>query len=300
MSSSSHDRPNMSAMVFRIDPHAHTRHSDGTDTAWGLVRAAKDAGLSVVGITDHDTIAGWAEAAAASEELGVGVLRGAEFSAAHEGNSVHVLGYLMNADDDDLAAILARAESSRLERLEQMAANLQADYPRLQWQNVVHAAAGAPLGRPHLADELVSAGYFVDRAAAFQWALSPQGPYFVPQNMPTPVEVVRVIRKSGGVPVLAHPRSTTRGWVVPDDLVAEMAEAGLYGIERDHRDHDPEGRRHVQRLATRLGLRVTGGSDYHGTGKPNKLGENLLDPYILREIAAQGRTEFIGVRAVHR
>lgn len=285
-------------MVSRIDPHAHTRHSDGTDSPRDLVRLAASTGLHTVGVTDHDTMKGWSEAVDAAEEFGVGLLRGAEVSAAHEGHSVHVLGFLMDDTNPDLVAAFEAAGGTREIRLQKMVANLRADYPRLVWERVVSAAQGAPLGRPHLADELVSAGYFPDRAAAFQWALSPAGPYYVPQQMPTPVEVVQLIRGAGGVPVLAHPLSVTRGWSVPDDLVAEMAEAGLFGVERDHRDHDARGREHVQNLAQDLGLFVSGGSDYHGTGKPNELGENLLDPYILREIETQGHAEVLRARAV--
>ena len=280
-------------MAHRIDPHAHTLHSDGTDTPEGLVLAAKKAGLDVVGITDHDTMQGWAEATEAAQRYGVGLLRGVEVSAVYMGHSVHVLGFLMDPEDRVLGSLFEAARRDRSTRLEQMAANLTEDFPLLTWEAVRDRARGAALGRPHLADELVAQGYFPNRTAAFEWALHPTGPYFVPQTMASPTEVVKQVREAGGVPVLAHSQSSTRGWKVPEDLVADMAEVGLFGIERDHRDHDAAGREAVERLAARHDLSITGGSDYHGTGRPNILGENGLDPYILAEIEAQGTSKVV-------
>ena len=283
----------MSSMASLIDPHAHTLHSDGTDTPEGLVLAAKRAGLDVVGITDHDTTQGWAEAVEAARRHGVGLLRGVEVSAVYQGNSVHILGYLMDPQDHSLNLLFEDARRERSTRLAQMASNLAADYPLLDWDALKKRAGDAALGRPHLADELVLQGYFPNRSAAFEWALHPSGPYYVPQKVASPTEVVELIRQAGGVPVLAHPQSSTRGWRVPEDLVAEMAESGLFGIERDHRDHDAAGRETVERLAASHALFMTGGSDYHGTGKPNILGENGLDPYILAEIEAQGTSKVV-------
>lgn len=283
----------MGAMM-RIDPHAHTICSDGTQPPRELVRSAQEAGLDIVGICDHDTLEGWEEAASAALELGVGLIRGAEISAAHEGLSVHVLAFLPDPTNPDFRRILHSARNSRAERLEEMAARLAVDYPLLSWESVQARAYGAPLGRPHLADELVEKGYFADRSAAFSWALHTQGPYYVHQKIASPVEVVRVIRGAGGVPVLAHPRAYLRGRILSEDRIAEMAEAGLYGLERDHRDHDAAGRADVDRISTRLGLAITGGSDYHGSGKPNALGENLLSPRVLAEIEEQGSIPVVG------
>ncbi|WP_099331536.1 PHP domain-containing protein [Actinomyces minihominis] len=276
-----------------IDLHTHTNHSDGTDSPEGLIFAAQAAGLDVIGVTDHDSFGAWAEATKAAVARGVNLVRGAEISAAHEGHSVHVLGFLMDPEDQVLNDMFDRAKGAREVRLQKMVANLMVDFPLLSWDSIAKRAGRAVMGRPHLADELVENGYFPNRNAAFEWALHPRGPYFVPQPMPTPVEVVTAIRNAGGVPVLAHPFSVTRKWMVPDEVIAAMAEAGLFGIERDHRDHDPEGRLNVERLAADLNLKMTGGSDYHGTGKPNSLGENLTEPYILAEIEKQGNLEVV-------
>ncbi len=280
-------------MALRIDPHAHTIKSDGTDTPTGLIQAAKKAGLDVVGITDHDTMAGWDEAAEAASAHGIGLLRGVEVSSVYQGHSVHVLGYLMDPLDPGLNTLFLEAQSSRSTRLREMADNLAQDYPLISWESILARAQGGALGRPHLADELIERGYFANRAEAFAFVLSPQSPYFVPQRMPTPAEAVALIRAGGGVPVLAHPQSAPRGWTVPEEVVAQMVQGGLFGIERDHRDHEAVGRIEVDRVAKRFGLATTGGSDYHGSGKPNALGENLLGQYILAQIEEQGTSEVI-------
>ncbi len=277
--------------MTRIDPHAHTLRSDGTDTPPELIAAAKRAGLDYVGITDHDTSAGWQEAALAAVEIGVGLIRGVEVSSAVDGQSVHVLGLLM--EESAMQDLFGDSTESRALRLKAMTENLVADYPLVSFEEIVDAAGGAPLGRPHLADQLVLKGYFPNRNAAFAVALNESAPYYVPQDVPHPVDVVGRIRDAGGVPILAHPLSRTRGKVVGEDLIAEMVDAGLFGIERDHRDHTQEARAEVERIAKRLGLAMSAGSDYHGRGKPNKLGENLLEPYILSQIEEMGKLEVI-------
>lgn len=277
--------------MMRIDPHAHTLRSDGTDTPTQLVLAARAAGLDYVGITDHDTTEGWEEAAQAAELYGIGLIRGVEVSSQVEGQSVHILGFLMG--EGELEELFADSVNSRRDRLTQMVENVAADYPLVSLDAIVEAAAGAPLGRPHLADELVGRGYFPHRSATFETVLHETGPYYVPQRVPHPVEVVTRIRGAGGVPILAHPLSRTRGQAVGEDLVADMAEAGLFAIERDHRDHSPQARAKVDQIAQRHLLAISGGSDYHGRGKPNKLGENLLAPYILSQIEEQGKLEVI-------
>lgn len=273
--------------MTRIDPHAHTTHSDGTDTPEELIVLAKKAGLDVVGITDHDTTSGWAEAESASQKHGLGLIRGAEISSLGHGYPVHVLALLFDGEDENLQSILSLARESRATRLQKITENLEEDFPRVKWENVFARAAGAPLGRPHLADELVAQGYFSVRDEAFETVLHPHGPYYVRQTSVEPAEAVEAIRKAGGVAIFAHPRATKRGRMIPEVVYEEMVDAGVFALEMDHRDHDEEGRREVARLAKRFNLEVTGGSDYHGSGKPNLLGENLTSPKILDKIEAQ-------------
>lgn len=272
--------------MARIDPHAHTLHSDGTDTPEQLVRLAKAANLSAVGITDHDTTSGWQEAEQAAQEQGIGLIRGAEISTLGHGYPVHVLALLFDDEDEELQNMLALARESRAVRLKKITENVAVDFPRVQWEKVVARAGGAPLGRPHLADEMVEQGYFSVRDQAFERVLHPHGPYYVRQSSVTPAEAVQAIRKAGGVAIFAHPRATKRGRVIPQVVYDEMVDAGLFALEMDHRDHDAQARQEVARLAEHYGVEVTGGSDYHGTGKPNLLGENLTTAEVMDKIEA--------------
>lgn len=274
--------------MFLIDPHAHTTYSDGTDTPLGLILAAEQAGLDVVGITDHDTTAGWEEAEIAARDRGMGLVRGAEISASYRGYPVHVLGLLFDGENEGVQGLFRTARESRSTRLAKMVENLTSDYPLISWDSVVARAAGAPLGRPHLADELVEKGYFPGRNEAFEWALHPHGPYYFRQFSVTPGQAVSLINEAGGVAIFAHPRSTKRGRSIPIGAFDEMADAGVYALELHHRDHSSAAKEEIRGLAKRYGLQVTGGSDYHGTGKPNRLGENFTDRRTLEDI--QDRT----------
>lgn len=280
-------------MRVRIDLHTHSHVSDGTDAPAVLVADAARAGLDVVALTDHDTTAGWAEAAAAAREHGVALVPGMELSCRAGGTSVHLLSYLHDPDD---AALLAEAEAtrtSRLHRAHRMVALLAEDVD-ITWADVeAQTEPGTTVGRPHVADALVALGHASDRSAAFETLLSTSSPYYVPHHAPDAVLAVELVRAAGGVPVLAHPRASQRGAVVPEAAIRRMVDAGLAGLEVDHRDHDRSQREHLRALAQSLGLLVTGSSDYHGAGKPNLLGENLTSPDVLQAIEDQGSGKVI-------
>lgn len=273
---------------MRIDLHTHSAYSDGTDTPAALIAAAAAAGLDVVGIADHDSNAGWAEALAAAEQAGVELVRGAEITSSWQGASVHILSYLHDPAVPELAQLMADNRDLRPRRARKMVAALAADYP-ITWEQVLAFAGDqGTVGRPHMADALVAAGIYPDRNAAFADALARSSPYYVHLTAPSPLEVVRAIRVAGGVPVLAHPFVAKRGRMSPEGI-AELVPAGLFAIEADHRDHTPEQRATARALARDLGILVTGSSDYHGTGKPNRLGEGLTSPEVLAAIRAAGR-----------
>jgi predicted metal-dependent phosphoesterase TrpH len=276
-----------------IDPHTHSSVSDGTQTPTELLRAAATAGVDVLGLTDHDTTAGWAEAAAAVAGTGVALLRGTEISCSADGISVHLLSYLQDPDDPDLAGELARARTSRTQRARLMVARIAMDH-ELRWADVeAQLEPGATVGRPHIADALVAKGYVSTRSDAFATILSARGPYYVRYYAPDVLHAVRLVRAAGGVPVMAHPQASLRGRVVGYEVIEAMAEAGLAGIEVDHRDHEDGARRELRALAGRLGLFVTGSSDYHGAGKPNLLAEHTTAPEVLAEIEAAGRLTLV-------
>ena len=214
-------------------------------------------------------------------------------SALSRGVSVHLLSYLQDPADPALAHVIARTREARLHRGRAIVERLSEDLP-ITWDDVLaQQSPGTVVGRPHIADALVALGVVADRAAAFADLLSARGRYYVPYYAPEAVEAVHAVLASGGVPVFAHPGADGRGRVVPDSDIEELAEAGLAGLEVHHRDHTPEQRARLTALADRLGLLVTGSSDYHGTGKDNVLGENTTAPEVLAEIERRGRTAVV-------
>lgn len=278
---------------MRIDLHTHSTVSDGTEPPAQVMRAASRAGLDVVALTDHDTTAGWDEAAEAAARHGVALVRGTEVSCTHHGISVHVLSYLHDPAAPGLLEEIDRARESREYRARRMVERIAADYD-LAWDDVAaQAAVGTTLGRPHIADALIARGHVPDRDAAFATILSGRSQYYVPHYAPDAVAAVRLIRKAGGVPVFAHPMASQRGRVVGEDVIEAMVEAGLAGLEVDHRDNPPEARKRLREIASALGLLVTGSSDYHGSGKQNQLGEFTTDPAEFERIEAEGRLEVL-------
>lgn len=271
-----------------IDLHTHSSVSDGTEPPAEVMAQAARAGLDVIGLTDHDTFLGWDEAAAAGAELGVGLVRGIEISCSFGGRSVHLLGYLPTPDDPDLTRELAKARESRLTRMDAMVDRLIADNVPISIEQVRAEVAddNTTLGRPHLADAMVTAGLVSGRGEAFTRYLHNESPYYVAHYSPDPLQAVEMVVAAGGVAVVAHPYSPRQKGSVSPELIADLAGVGLLGIEVDHRDHDEASRAQLRAVAGELGLIVTGSSDYHGTGKPNLLGENLTSPEAFEAIVA--------------
>jgi predicted metal-dependent phosphoesterase TrpH len=276
---------------MRIDLHTHSSVSDGTLAPADLVRAAADAGLDVVALTDHDNTAGWSAAADALPP-GLALVRGAELScrwyAVDPPISLHLLGYLFDPEHPDLAAALAGVRESRETRAKRMVDLLRADGVDVRWDEIVADAAGGSIGRPHLARALVRLGLVPTVRAAFESEWLGER-YRVPKKDLDVFEALALVRAAGGVTVFAHPRATVRGRVVPDELIAELAAAGLTGLEADHDDHSPAEREHVRGLARDLGLVVTGSSDFHGSNKTVRLGACTTSPDQYGRLVAAAR-----------
>lgn len=264
--------------MMRIDLHTHSTVSDGTDSPGQVMQAAAAAGLDVVSLSDHDSVDGWDEAAAEAERLGIEFVPGVEVSCRHRGVSIHLLSYWHRRDDAEVDAMLAKTRGSRVHRARDIVERVARDYP-ITWEMVeAHAVGAATVGRPHIADSLVTAGVVATRDAAFTEILAGNSRYYVPHYAPEVKDAVRALRAAGGVPVFAHPGADGRGRVVATSVIEAMARAGMVGLEIDHRDHGEQQVKRLSRIADRLSLVRTGASDYHGTGKQNVLGENLTTP----------------------
>ncbi|MFI0795990.1 PHP domain-containing protein [Micromonospora rubida] len=273
----------------RIDLHTHSTASDGTLTPAELVRAAAEAGLDVLAITDHDTTAGWAPAVAALPP-GLTLIRGAEISCrwygAEPAVALHLLAYLFDPDHPELVAELARMRAGREVRGERIVELLRADGVEVSWPEILAGAAGGTVGRPHIAQALIRAGLVTTTIEAFGSAWLGER-YRLPKEDLDVFQAVRLVRAAGGVPVLAHPRASRRGPIVPDGLIVELAVAGLAGLEADHEDHSAAERAHVRVLAAELGLFVTGSSDFHGTHKTVRLGAFTTAVEVYERILAE-------------
>ena len=254
---------------MRIDLHSHSDRSDGTDTPAELVRRARDCGVDVLAITDHDTTEGWDEAAGVAEQVGVKLIRGIEISTKHAGHGVHLLAYLPDPTHPGLLEELDRVLDGRndrlpgiLGRLRELGIDIEADDVRRL------AGDAAAMGRPHVADALVARGVVRDRDEAFARFLGPGGPAYVDRYAADLVTMIGTVAAAGGVTVIAHPWASRHEHSALDEAgLAELREHGLAGVEVDHEDHAPGLRVKLRGIARNLGLVSTGSSDYHGLGK---------------------------------
>jgi 3',5'-nucleoside bisphosphate phosphatase len=292
----------MTKPLARIDLHTHSTRSDGRGAPAQVMREAADAGLDVVALTDHDTVSGWPEAAATCKELGIDFVPGIEVTSralidqpdgSVEKFSVHMLAYYVDPTESALAATLEASVSNRVDRLKLITDLLAQDYD-LDWSHVEEVLEGGKTaGRPAVADAMINRGLIGERAEFFDF-VKPGSKYYVPnRGVPTPEEAIRLIRGAGGVPIIAHPMARGRGPLpgqpMPTAHFESLIEAGLGGFEAFHRDVAPHVSEWLQQLAFKHDLLLTGSSDYHGTGKPNLLGENLTEPEMFERLKLQAR-----------
>jgi 3',5'-nucleoside bisphosphate phosphatase len=259
---------------MRADLHSHSTASDGTSPPAEVMRRARAAGLGVIALTDHDTVAGHDEARAALPP-GLTLVPGMELSCRLAGHSVHLLGYLFDPADRNLAEECAKIRESRLYRARAMVERLAALGVPVTWEQVSAIAGGGVVGRPHLARAMVEAGVIDSPGQAFSpdW-IGDGGRAHVPRYALDPARAIGLIQAAGGVSVLAHPRA--RGWMVPDDVIAGLAGAGLSGVEVWHPDQDLDQRKRLQDLAARLDLVASGGSDDHGELTGYRIGSDTI------------------------
>ncbi|MFJ9337953.1 PHP domain-containing protein [Streptomyces sp. NPDC101733] len=277
---------------MRIDLHAHSTASDGTDTPAELVRNAAAGGLDVVALTDHDTVGGYAEAIAALP-AGLTLVTGAELSCRLDGIGLHMLAYLFDPQEPELFRERELVRDDRTPRAKAMIGKLRTLGVDVTWEQVARIAGDGSVGRPHIATAMVDLGVVPTVSDAFtpDW-LADGGRAYAEKHELNPFDAVRLVKAAGGVTVFAHPGAAKRGTCVPESAIAELAAAGLDGIEVDHMDHDPATREHLRGLAADLGLLTTGSSDYHGSRKTCRLGDHTTDPEIYGEITRRATGAF--------
>lgn len=273
---------------MKIDLHTHSTRSDGTMSPTELVQHAIINGITVLGLTDHDTVAGWDEAIA-SLRGEMQLVLGAEISCLTDTHqSIHMLGLLFDRDYQPLQEALALSRDDRIPRMKRMIELMAADGIKISYEEVLKfQPEGATLGRPHLADTLVAKGIVKNRDQAFAEFLANDSKYYVSHIAPTPMEAIKLIKAAGGVAVIAHPYSSMRDSKLTADNFIALKNAGLNGIEVDHRDHGSEERNNLRAIAKELDLVVTGSSDFHGTGKLNLIGENVTSPEHWQQLESQ-------------
>ena len=247
-----------------IDLHTHSSVSDGSDLPARIPELAAAAGCSAVALTDHDRLDGVAPAAARAAELGVRLVPGCEISCRWDRGNLHVLVYFVEPGDGPFQEALVELQQAREERNRAMAAALGLDY-----EEMLELAGGSGAGRPHAAALLVRQGRATSIDDAFRRWLVRGRPGDVPRRAVDPVGAIALARASGGVAVLAHPLSTRLAPDALESAVAELAEAGLAGVEAIYGRYDPGERDELAAMAQRLGLVAAGGSDHHGTYKPD-------------------------------
>ncbi|MHA3685297.1 PHP domain-containing protein [Leucobacter sp. HY1908] len=266
-----------------FDLHTHSAFSDGTTSPTEIAAEAAAVGLAGFALTDHDTITGWEEARAAAAAHRVSFLPGIEITTKHNGASRHLLGYGIDPAHGELFAALGEVQVARLTRLKEMVRRVAVDYA-ITLEDVVGAGDVATVGRPHIADALVAKGYFADRSTAFEEILHPRSPYYLGTLAIDTREAIRLVTEAGGVSVLAHPAAFRQRAAIATTDIAELAASGLWGIETDHPENRADWMPPIVEAAARLGLETTGSSDYHGAGKPNRLGAHRTQAAVVARL----------------
>ena len=267
--------------------HSHSTASDGTCPPEEVMRRASAAGLDAIALTDHDTVAGH-RAAAAALPPGLTLVPGMELSCRLQGHSVHLLGYLFDPADAELAAECARIRESRVHRARAMVERLDELGVPVTWEQVSTLAGDGVVGRPHIARAMVAVGVISSPDEAFgpDW-IGTGGRAHVTRYALDPARAIALIQAAGGVTVLAHPRAGARAWMMPDDVIADLAAAGLHGVEVWHPDQDQAQRAQLTALAADLGLVASGGSDDHGALTGYRIGCETIVPEEYQRLLSQ-------------
>ena len=278
-----------------IDLHTHSNASDGTDSPSELIDKAISKGLDLIALTDHDTVGGWDEAITAlknhESNSKLELVLGSEVSCQGEdGTSIHMLGLLFDPNYTPLISEFEKTRENRVTRMSRIISRLNEAGIEITIEEVNAQKRGdATLGRPHLADALVARGHVASREEAFNIFLHNGSKFYINHYSPSPEVAIRLIKEAGGVAVIAHPLASRSGRKIDLMTLNQLIQAGLDGIEVDHRDHNEMERSELMRLAIEHNLVVTGSSDYHGTGKMNQLAEFTTHPEQWERLEAKAK-----------
>ena len=278
-----------------IDLHTHSNASDGTDSPSELIDKAISKGLDLIALTDHDTVGGWDEAITAlknhESNSKLELVLGSEVSCQGEdGTSIHMLGLLFDPNYAPLISEFEKTRENRVTRMSRIISRLNEAGIEITIEEVNAQKRGdATLGRPHLADALVARGHVASREEAFNLFLHNGSKFYINHYSPSPEVAIRLIKEAGGVAVIAHPLASRSGRKIDLGTLNQLIQAGLDGIEVDHRDHNEMERSELMRLAIEHNLVVTGSSDYHGTGKMNQLAEFTTHPEQWERLEARAK-----------
>ncbi len=268
-------RPPLAKGGRRVDLHAHTLFSDGAFTPEAVVARALERSLAALAITDHDSVEG-VERARVAAGSSLELVPGIEVSSSLNGQDIHILGYYLDPEDEELSRSLARFREERLQRAQAMAERLRALGAPVDFEVVIELAGPGVVGRPHVAEALVRAGHVESVEEAFRRFIGAHAEAFVPRPSFRPERAIALIHAAGGVSVLAH-----AGSALSDLVIEDLSEAGLRGIEVWHPQHGAAAVRRFRALARRLDLLETGGSDFHGWPRGTELGELPVPASVL-------------------
>lgn len=253
----------------QVDLHTHTTASDGKLTPAQLVRLASRLALKIIAITDHDSTTGVPEAREAGQAYGVEVIAGVEINTDVPNAEVHILGYFVDPDHAELNEQLARIREGRVDRVRKMAEVLTKMGAPVRFERILEIAGEGSVGRPHVAQALVEAGHAHGYQDAFERFIGRNSPAYVERMKFTPIEACGLIRRAGGLPVLAHPvffdkYGAIKSAIDLDEMLPQMIAAGLAGLEVYYPNYDAVTQEFLLAIARRYGLLVTGGTDFHG------------------------------------
>ncbi len=250
-----------------VDLHIHTRHSDGANSTEEILDIAQRKGLSAISITDHDTLGAYPYALEEGKKRGIEVITGIELSCELNGKDIHILGYFIDHENQPLNKVLEKMRAARVERAEKMVKNLNDQGIDLRFETVLRFAGEGAIGRPHIATALLHEELVYSFREAFDKYIGYDCPAYEDKLQLSPSDVFNLIKSAGGVPILAHP-----GVTQVDDLLPELIEAGLAGLEVYHSEHSWPARRHYANICRKNHLLFTGGSDFHClTHRPNQV-----------------------------